>query len=212
MKTRFLNRTLKSESIAIRAEGEGDDKKRYIEGYAIIFGQRSKLIREWGEVFYEVIEPGAVDNVLRDEGLNVIATVDHDRSRMLGRTGSGTLELTKDKKGLKYRIQIPNTQLGDDMAALIERGDYYESSFIFTIAEKGLRYDRSEDIAVRYVSDFESIRDVSIVIDGAYANTAVKLRSQESEAETTPPDPEGDTPENSDILLKEKELEILNLK
>ncbi len=210
MKHKEINRTLNTDKPQIRAEGEGDKKKNYIEGYAILFNQRSKLIREWGEVFYEIIEPGAPDNILRDKGLNVIATIDHDPSRMLGRTKSGTLSLKKDTKGVRYKIEIPETQLGRDIAALIERGDYYESSFIFTIAEKGLRYDRSEDIPVRYVSDFEDIRDVSIVIDAAYANTAVQLRSNLFNVNEEPEKPKSESGQNPDIL--EKELQILNLK
>lgn len=177
-KKHIILRSLDGEKMSVRS---GDDGKRFIEGYAIIFNQRSKLIREWGEVFYEVIEPSAPDNVLADGGLNVIATIDHNRSKMLGRTKSGTLVLTKDSRGLKYTIELPNTTLGNDIAEMIERGDYFESSFIFTVAEKGCRYDNSEEIPVRYVSNFERMYDVAIVIDGAYANTAVGMRSQEFE-------------------------------
>lgn len=209
-KNKTIARAIDSEKIQVRADKETG--QRFLEGYAIIFNQRSKLIREWGEVFHEVIEPGAPDNVLADPGLNVIATVDHDRAKMLGRTKSGTLELIKDKKGLRYIIELPDTSLGRDIANQVERGDYFESSFIFSIAEKGYRYDRSEDIPVRYISDFSALRDISIVIDGAYANTAVKLRAQEWENETTE-QPATQTPDNSaDILTKEHELTVLKLK
>lgn len=207
MTQKILNRSI-TEPIHIRADEEG---KRYIEGYAIVFNQRSKLIREWGETFYEVIESSAPDNVLRNENINVIATVDHNPARMLGRTRSGTLQLEKDDRGLKYRIEVPDTQLGKDMAALIERGDYFESSFIFSIADKGYRYDRSEDIPVRYISDFASLRDVSVVIDGAYANTEVGMRSKEWEnmdLETWNQEPK--TEIESDIL--NRTIEILKLK
>jgi uncharacterized protein len=209
MTQRILNRSI-TEPIHIRADEENG--KRYIEGYAIVFNQRSKLIREWGETFYEVIEPTAPDNVLRNSGLNVIATVDHSPARMLGRTKSGTLELTKDERGLKYRIQVPDTQLGRDMAALIERGDYYESSFIFSIAEKGYRYDRGEDTPVRYISDFASLRDVSIVIDGAYANTEVKMRSQEWENLQPEMGAADSDPLTSETDILTKQVEILKIK
>lgn len=202
-KNKTISRNLSGEKIIIRADKDG---KRFIEGYAIIFNQKSKLIREWGEVFHEVIEPTAPDNVLRDPALNVIATVDHNPAKMLGRNISGTLELIKDKKGLQYKILVPNTTLGNDMAEMIERGDYFESSFIFSIAEKGVRTDNSEDIPTRYVSDFSYMRDVAIVIDGAYANTAVAVRAKEwDQPETTNPDP---TTRNADILLKQKQLDI----
>jgi HK97 family phage prohead protease len=215
--TKLISRNL-PEPIIIRSDdGDEDEKKRYIEGYAIIFNQRSKLIREWGETFYEVIEPTAPDNVLRDAGINVIATVDHDRQKMLGRTKSGTLQLIKEERGLKYRIELPDTTLGNDMAEMIARGDYFESSFIFTIAEKGYRYDRSGDIPIRYISDFERMYDVAIVIDGAYANTAVTLRSQEFETVTPddicPPSfSKGDERSGGGCDILHKQLELLKKK
>lgn len=213
MKTNNIHsRSTATEKIIIRSEeAEG---KRFIEGYAIIFNQRSKLIREWGETFFEVIEPTAADEVLKNDNLNVIATVDHDRQKMLGRTKSGTLELIKDERGLKYRIQVPNTTLGNDMAELIERGDYFESSFVFTMPEDGYRTDRSEETPVRYISRFANMYDVAVVIDGAYANTAVALRSNEWQSEpeaVTLSEVEGQKPvTNYDIL--QKQIEILKLK
>lgn len=210
-KNKTISRAINAEQIVVRSDSESG--KRYIEFYPIVFNQKSKLIREWGEVFYEVIEPTAPDNVLRDPGLNVIATIDHKREKMLGRNKSGTLELVKDDKGVKAIVEVPNTTLGNDTAELVSRGDYYESSFIFSIAEKGMRYDRSEDIPTRYISDFSALRDVAIVIDGAYANTNVKLRAQEWENETL--NVEHDTLNSRsaaalhDILRKE--IEIIQL-
>lgn len=207
-KNKTITRSLSAEKLNVRADEEKG--KRYLEGYAIIFNQRSKLIKEWGETFFEVIEPTAADNVLANEGLNVIATVDHSRAKMLGRNKSGTLELVKDERGLKYIIEVPNTTLGNDMYEMVKRGDYFESSFIFTIAEKGVRTDTSEDIPVRYISDFENMYDVSIVIDGAYANTIAAARAKEYDGQNEPEPSHEPTINNSDIL--EKQLAIHKLK
>jgi HK97 family phage prohead protease len=207
---KIISRNIASEKMSIR--NDTDTGKRYLEGYAIVFNQRSKLIREWGETFFEVIEPGAADNVLKDTGLNVVATIDHDRAKMIGRTKSGTLELVKDAKGLRYIVELPKTTIGTDIAEQVQRGDYFESSFIFSIAEKGVRYDTSEEMPVRYVSDFASLHDVSVVVDGAYANTAVALRAQEWELNhptPTNPTPTNEQPETVDILEKELIIETL---
>lgn len=210
---------------AIRREANG---KTYIDWYPSVFNQKSKLIREWGDVFFEIIAPGAFDNVLRDEGLNCLATVDHSRGKMLGRNKSGTLTLSTDNTGLKASVEVPDTTLGRDMVVMIERGDYFEGSFIYTIAENGVSYDRSGDIAVRTVTNIADLYDVSIVIDGAFANTAIKLRSTELEIEIkvkfdkdgnpiqepdpqNPPDPEIERAEAQHNILS-KELEILKLK
>jgi hypothetical protein len=196
-KNKIISRNLQSEKIHVREADENGN--RYIEGYAIIFNQRSKLIRDWDGEYYEIIDPGAVDKVLQDPELNVIATVDHWRDKMLGRTKSGTLELIKDEKGLMYRILVPDTQLGRDIATMIERGDYFESSFIFTINR--MEYDKTQDPNVRTIYEIENLFDVSIVIDGAYANTAVKMRNQEWQLE-----PETNAEPKTDILKRKVQI------
>ena len=215
-KNKPISRTLSiDEKISVRSDDEG---RRFIEGYAIVFNQRSKLIREWGETFYEIIEPSAPDNVLADTGINVIATVDHSRAKMLARTKSGTLKLEKDNRGVKYTIEVPDTTLGNDMYEMVKRGDYFESSFIFTIAERGYRYDNSEDVPVKYISNFERMYDIAIVIDGAYANTAVTARAAEWEetTETTETIETEETEENQRAAeqhnILQKQIEIFKLK
>lgn len=182
---------------------EGENGERYIEGYAALFNHRSKLLREWGDVFYEEIAPGAFDNVLNDAGLNCLGTVDHCRSKMLARTKSGTLALSTDEKGLKYSILVPNTTLGNDIYEMVSRGDYYESSFIFSIAEKGVSVDHSEEIEVRTVTDILKLWDISIVIDGAYAETQVSARSKEFQLDEL----EGELKRRS-ILRKQRKREV----
>jgi len=213
MKTKLIARSNEA-GASIRKE----EDKNYLEFYPVVFNQQSKLIREWGEVFYEIIAPEALTNVLADPGLNCLATVDHDRDSLLGRNKSGTLQLSTDDKGLKAIVELPDTNLGRDMAVLIARGDYFECSFIYTIAPNGVKYDSSGEIPVRTVTDIADLYDVSIVLDGAFANTTIKKRALEMisdatvaereavEASKSKPEPEI----NSDILLKQ--LEILNLK
>lgn len=207
MKQKVFQRNIDGNAI-VRKQ---DDGKVFIDFYPAVFNQRSKLIKEYGEVFYEIIDPHAFDNVLRDEGLNTIHTVDHIRVKMLGRVVSGTLTLTTDEKGLKATIEMPNTTLGRDMVVMIERGDYFECSFIYTIADKGVVYDRSEDIPVRTITNIKDLIDTSFVIDGAFANTQIKKRaiSEGWEISNEPQNPEPGTQNPHDILLKQ--IEILKL-
>lgn len=199
-KNKIISRNLGTEKIHIREADENGN--RYIEGYAIVFNQRSKLIRDWDGEYLEIIDSGAVDKVLQDPDLNVIATIDHYREKMLGRTKSGTLELIKDEKGLMYRILVPDTQLGRDIATMIARGDYFESSFIFT-AER-MEYDKTQDPNIRTIYEIGNLYDVSIVIDGAYANTAIKLRAQEWQVEE--PLPAKNASYKTDILKRKMQL------
>jgi len=199
-KKKIFSRNLDSEQIHLRSEENGD---KFIEGYAVLFNQRSKLISDWDGQYYEIIHPQALDAVLHRRDLNVLATIDHNRSKMLGRTKSGTLELIKDQRGLMYRIKVPDTTLGNDIAEMISRGDYYESSFIFTVSK--MSYNKTVKPFLRTIIQVENLFDVSVVIDGYYANTAVKLRSQEWE--TT----EIENSETNSLDILEKQLQIHNL-
>lgn len=190
--------------IKIRAEQiEGsDEKKIYIEGYAAVFNQRSKLIFEDGKLFYEIIKPNAFDEVLKSDNLNVKAVVDHDKSKLLARTKSGTLTLSVDEYGLKYNILLPNTNLGEDIAKMVERGDIFESSFKYSTVKGDDRFERDENgDLIHIVERVSGLYDVSLVVDGAFANTnmAVVKRSL-------------DEFEKSEKERKEKILSELNKK
>lgn len=174
-KTKLIARSIDA-TASVRKESDG---KNYLEFYPVVFDKRSKLISEYGETFYEIISRNALDEILQNPDLNCLATVDHDREKILGRNKSNTLILTPDSKGLKATVELPDTTLGRDMAVLIDRGDYFESSFIYTLAKNGVTYDRTESIPVRTVTNIRNLYDVSIVLDGAFSETSVKKRSAE---------------------------------
>lgn len=99
---------------------------RRLTGYAATFGTPAKI-----GTFTESIRAGAFANTLRKPGNDVLALVDHDPSRLLARTGSGTLRLAEDARGLAFDLDLPDTQLGRDILALAERGDLGGMSFGF---------------------------------------------------------------------------------
>src|SRR3546814_12849922 len=53
--------------------------------------------------FTEVIRPGAFRSSLQS-GVDILALADHDASKVLGRTQSGTLTLTEDDAGLAFAL------------------------------------------------------------------------------------------------------------
>ena len=124
-------RNLSPEQVSFRAFE--DNGERYLEGYASVFNQRSKIIFENNRLFYEVINRNAFDDVLQSSDLNVILTFNHDRGRVMARTKSGALELSTDDYGLKYKAKVPNTTLGNDVYELVSRGDLFENSFAFAV-------------------------------------------------------------------------------
>lgn len=164
--------------ISIRSIESG---AKVIEGYGAVFNQRSRLIYEQNKLFYEVIREGAFDEVMAGD-LNVIANFQHEDEKMLARTKSGTLSLEVDERGLKYIFEVPDTNLGRDIAVQVERGDIFESSFRFAVRPKDVEWKREGEDLVRYVNKITVLNDVALVTNGAYANTDVEVAMREMDA------------------------------
>ena len=141
-------------------------------GHAAVFGSRSADLGG----FVEVVQPQAFRRSL-ETGRDIVATIDHDTSRLLGRTSAGTVAVTVDNHGLRYDIQLPDTQYARDLAALVKRGDIRGSSFAFRVGQEGQRWVNDSGVAVRELLDVDLV-DVSVVVNPAYpAANDVALRS-----------------------------------
>lgn len=153
-----------------------DDEKRTVEGYALLFGVNSDNLG-----FEEVIERGALDGVLGKS--DVFALLNHDRSKGIlarAKNGKGSLSLEVDSKGLKYRFEAPKTALGNELLENLRRGEIDQSSFAFTVADGGEKWERQKNgIWKRTISKFERIYDVSPVYNAAYSKTSVYMRGKE---------------------------------
>ena len=152
----------------------GDDEKRTVEGYALLFDTPSD-----GLSFVEVIERGALEGVI--EKSNIFALLNHDSSRGIlarSKNGQGTLYLEVDSVGLKYRFEAPRTALGDELLEYLRRGEVSESSFAFTV-EAETWEAREDDTWKRTIHKFANLYDVSPVYDAAYSATSVNLRGKE---------------------------------
>lgn len=157
-----------------RAEAEG--KRPKVSGYAAIFGQRSNPI--WGVI--EVIEAGAFDDILDND---VRALINHE-GLPLARTKSGTLSIGVDKTGLFFEFEAPDTERGNELVTLIERGDVAECSFAFRLDPSGYRYVEEDGMLIRYISHVAALRDVSLVTYPAYPQTSADVqRSAETAKE-----------------------------
>jgi len=166
---------------------ETEDGKRYLEGYAILFNSRSKLIFEDGEIFTEIIERSALDGLLqRKEDLDVLYTFQHNMSEPMARynpsKGVQSLTFSVDDTGLKFRAEIPNTTLGNDTYELVRSGVLYETSFIFTVDTEGQRWERDEDgNLLRYITNMTGLYDLSTVVRAAYDGTSTKVARSDFE-------------------------------
>lgn len=161
--------------------GEG----RTIEGYAVVFGQESRVMydREKQRAFVEVIERGAItEEMLRD--CDVKALLEHNKQRLLARynRGAGSLTLELDDYGLKYRFDAPNTVDGDFAVEMIKRGDIYGSSFAYFANDKDkskVSYSMKDGLLTRTVHRIDRITDISPVSDPAFFGTDVTVRSMD---------------------------------
>jgi HK97 family phage prohead protease len=147
-------------------------KDRKLEGYAATFGTEARI----GD-FVEKIAPGAFAGSLRS-GRDVLAVIDHDLSRVLGRTKSGTLRLSEDTRGLAFEIDVPDTQDGRDVLALAERGDLGGMSFRFRVPTGGERWEGRN----RTLTQVELVEISVIASFPAYAGTEVQARASNPQA------------------------------
>jgi HK97 family phage prohead protease len=138
---------------------------RRIEGYAATFGHEANL-----GSFRERIEPGAFRGSLSGD---VLALLDHDASKVLGRTRSGTLRLSEDSRGLAFSLDVPDTQPGRDVLALAERGDLGGMSFGFLVPDGGEDW-QGHTRTLRSIN----LKEISVVSAWpAYEGTEIALRA-----------------------------------
>jgi HK97 family phage prohead protease len=166
------------------------DGRAAIIGYAAVY---NRLSLDLGG-FREEIMPGAFDKVLnrqRGKG-DVVALFNHDSNIVLGRSSSGTLELSSDDKGLKYVVTPPVSRA--DVLELIQRRDVRGSSFAFTVEPKNESFRTGEDgKAIRQIREVSGLYDVGPVLNPAYPSTSasVAMRSYEAWLATqAQPEPE----------------------
>ena len=140
---------------------------RTLTGYVATFGTPAKITD-----FVEVIRAGAFTRSL-ESGADVLALADHDASRVLGRTSSGTLALHEDSHGLAFSLRLPDTTTGRDLAALAARGDLGGMSFGFVAQDEVWTGNTRE---LREVE----LHEVTVVQAWpAYPETTVSLRHRQ---------------------------------
>lgn len=155
---------------------------RTIDGYAIVFNQRSEVMLDWTDEgirrFVEVIDPSAVDEALLMQS-DIRALVEHNRERLLARynKGKGTLNLSLDEHGLRYTFDAPNTADGDYAVEMVGRGDISGSSFAFRVKNEDTEWSKEGKIWLRTIKKISILRDVTITTDPAYTQTEVSVRS-----------------------------------
>jgi HK97 family phage prohead protease len=170
-------------SSEVRASAAGGKLK--VSGYAATYGTLSRQIQPG---LKERIAKRAFDKVLRSSTLDCVATFNHNKDVVLGRTSSGTLRLRSDDRGLGFECDLPDTTAARDLHVSVQRGDIKDMSFGFALGAGDDSFDEEDDydeenkrsggrIMVRNIRNFSHLSDVSLVTNAAYPGTSVDARS-----------------------------------
>ncbi|HMJ37142.1 MAG TPA: phage major capsid protein [Baekduia sp.] len=132
----------------------------------IPYGVESRDFGGWREV----MAPGCMTKA---DMTDLVATLNHDVSRLLGRHPN-TLEVEERSDGMHWSVELPDSPTGNDVRVAVERGDLNQGSWRMAVAKD--RWDGN----TRHVLEVRELRDVAVVTTGGYgAAAAAELRSQE---------------------------------
>ena len=156
---------------------QGDEMS--ISGYAARFNVTSHDLNG----FREQLSPGCFTRSLQSDR-DVKMLLNHDPSLILGRKANGTLSVTEDDKGLRFRCNIADTTTGRDTYKLIQRNDLSDCSFAFEIdGDEGEQWSDECDENSGERFKMRTIRqarlyDCSVVGSPAYPQTSVSANSR----------------------------------
>lgn len=148
-----------------RTKAEDGTEKRMFAGVALRY---SEDYAEIAPNVFERISRNMLDNAdMSDVFLNFNHT---NGLTTLARTKSNTLRIVNDKSGgvVRFEADIPNTTAGNDVAEMVQRGDFDGCSFHITLADGGRTIKRTGD---KYYSDVlraAQLNDLCITDKPAY--------------------------------------------
>jgi len=144
---------------------------RRLAGYAARFGCVSQDLGG----FTEEIRAGAFARSLKSPD-GIMALLEHDRQKVLGRVGAGTVRLAEDDRGLSFEIDLPDTSYGRDLETLVQRRDIAGASFAFNTPAGGDAWSERNGKPHRELLDVD-LHEITITATPAYPDTHVAQRA-----------------------------------
>lgn len=157
----------------LRASEDG----KTLTGHAAIFDRWTQIgDPEWG--FQECVRRGCFRDDI-ESGADIRCLMNHDVNFLLGRTTSKTLRCSEDEAGLRFDVDLPNTQLGRDVKELVARGDLSGCSFSFDVTNERWVEEKGDDGQLTLKRELLACKlyDVGPVTFPAYEQTDVAVRS-----------------------------------
>ena len=144
-----------------------DKKERLLlHGYPIVFNSKAE-IKGKGQIFNEIIMPGALDRCIMTETTLVEG---HKLDSLPLARVPNTMSLVVDGKGLRMVAELADTAKGREVFSAVKRKDYRGMSFLFRFnGEKWL-----ENTNTRLITSISEIYEVSLVIFPAYKDTTIE--------------------------------------
>jgi HK97 family phage prohead protease len=152
--------------------------KNKIVGRPVVYNSRSKDLGG----FEEIIAPFAFRDSIKGD---VRALIEHDHTKILGRTTSGTLSIKEDDNGLLIEIDPPNTRTATELMESISRGDIAGMSFGFTVPPQGDVWNFDSNLALRTVNQ-AILHEVTVTSMPAYQATDVSIAMRSMQTNRPP--------------------------
>jgi uncharacterized protein len=157
----------------LRAVGSGSGKK--IGGLAAPYNSEAVIPGPFGD-FREILKPGCFDRCLNTNP-DVRAFYNHNSSVVLGRTRAQTLRLWTDTKGLNFEIDLPQTQVADELYESVKRGDITGCSFgMREVDDEWQQPAQRDDLPLRILNDVD-FYEISPCAMPAYEASNISARN-----------------------------------
>jgi Escherichia/Staphylococcus phage prohead protease len=155
-------------------DAELKDRKLY--GYAAVFDtpwdeRATKLVG-----YVEELRRGLFRKALPRSG-DIPLLWQHDRNQLLARTGSGTMKLEEDGKGLRVEADIPKSGLGEYVREMLGRGDIRGMSYGRVAGRDDQTMEKRNGVWHRIIHDAREITDVCLTWEPTYPGAQVEFRA-----------------------------------
>ena len=144
---------------------------RKLVGVGVPYNKPARVVVN-GRTVTERFMPGAFKRTLA-ERRDVLMLSDHDPSKVLGRTRSGSLRLHEAPDGLRFEVDLPDTTAARDALALAERGDTGGASVGFRATRETWNADKTERTVIE-----ADLLEVSVIASHPAYDTSVQARAQ----------------------------------
>lgn len=160
-----------------------DNEKLKVSGTVNKAGEPSKTLTDKNGVeFVEVILPDTFSKAIEKaqaENKDIKLLVNHDETKILARTGNGSLKLEEVDGQTVMSAELPNTTLAKDIYEIVKEGLSFGMSFGFEVAKE--EWTKESDTYKREVSEM-TVSEISILtIEPAYNDTEVKAEQRSIE-------------------------------